>query len=316
MNIPFDSVFVPLSAALGLSLAVERIVEFIKNIPEQFFGAGQAHRKIPKTAKLDQKIENLKELYEKDRESQEIEEKAEASAEERAKMRAELDRELDNRRRNTLLKKLDEVERDTEWGERFSNATLVVEDATDPDDGRTLRSFIIQFLGFAIGIILVKISGLRLFSSILYSLGSNEIAQSADYVLTGLLIGGGSKPMHLLIRFISERKIPAEAQPLAIEKEKTPLPQTENLGAPSIVTVPYDAAAETWIDIPYTGGVDREKLDGVHRRKENPSLIVYHHTAMPSGSSFEDVVRVVKSRTDSKRNHWITGYNCVVLTDG
>lgn len=69
-------------------------------------------------------------------------------------------------------------------------------------------------------------------------------------------------------------------------------------------------------EIHYSGGVDREKLEWVHVRKSNPSMIIYHHTAMKRSSSFEDVVNVIKSRTDSKGNHWITGYHCVITEDG
>lgn len=70
------------------------------------------------------------------------------------------------------------------------------------------------------------------------------------------------------------------------------------------------------INVVYHGGVDRETLENVHIRPEDPKLVVYHHTAMHSNSSFQDVVRVIKSRTDSHGNNWLTGYNCVILADG
>ncbi len=80
--------------------------------------------------------------------------------------------------------------------------------------------------------------------------------------------------------------------------------------APAVVkSLPPEELAG-WQDLPYLGGVNREKLEHVHRRAGNPDLIVYHHTAMNSGSTFEDVVRVIESK------NWVTGYNCVILADG
>ncbi len=71
-----------------------------------------------------------------------------------------------------------------------------------------------------------------------------------------------------------------------------------------------------WVDLPYDGGVDREKLESVHHRPANPNLIVYHHTAMRLKSTFEDVVRVIKDRRDGTGPRWLTGYHCVVTWDG
>jgi len=66
----------------------------------------------------------------------------------------------------------------------------------------------------------------------------------------------------------------------------------------------------TPLSIPYRGGVDPEKLENAHLRPANPDLIVIHHTAMHSDSTFADVVRVIQHRG------WLTGYHCVVLKDG
>jgi hypothetical protein len=52
----------------------------------------------------------------------------------------------------------------------------------------------------------------------------------------------------------------------------------------------------------------------IHQRLA-ANLIVYHHTAMNSASRFEDVVRVIKNRVDEGK-HWVTGYHCVVTSDG
>ena len=90
---------------------------------------------------------------------------------------------------------------------------------------------------------------------------------------------------------------------------------TNGGGAPSIATAP-SVQAGGWLDIAYKGGVDPDVLESIHLRGSDPDLIVYHHTAMNSSSTFDDVVRVIKSRKDSSDNAWVTGYNCVVTYDG
>jgi hypothetical protein len=217
-----------------------------------------------------------------------------------------------------LEKDLEAGKQDGEWDERYPTNTVLVEPATDPDDGTILRTFVIQLMGFAFGIIAAHYFGLRLFQTL--AAGSGSIPAWADFLLTGLLIGGGSAPIHILIRFVTQRKVwvPSENQvDSSEEKEKHENTGAEEKSKPAAVisAIPLTAVVDE-LDIPYNGGVDREKLDGIHVRKEDPGLIVYHHTAMKRGSRFEDVVRVIKSRTDPRGYHWVTGYNCVVTEDG
>ena len=260
----FDLVMAPLSAALGLSIVVERILEFFKNFTEPLIGSHGA-REIPEMAETDQKISSVEALYKNS-------ENADAK----------------------------------EFDERLPMSTVLVQDATDADDGTTLRVLILQIFGFAAGIILARISNVQLFHAFLGS--SPPIEPWLDYVLTGLLIGGGSGPIHILIRFISERKVSVEAQPV-------PAAEKDMAAAPAVISKPSYTTGDE-LDIAYDGGVDRDVLEDVHRRDKDPTMIVYHHTAMSSNSTFEDVVNVIKSRTDDNGIHWITGYNCVVLADG
>lgn len=240
--IQFESVMVPLSAAIGLSLIIERILEIAKHLLKPLLRGAEGKR-IPQMSEASRRIEDLKKTHE-----------------------------------------LEKDQEGEEWDERFSNATILVEPATDPDDGRILKAFILQLLGFAAGIILARLSGLQLFNSFLA--GSQAIPPWADYLLTGLLIGGGSAPVHVLIRFITQRKITAKPQPAPAEEEEQKPPAATEIEAPAIIPAPLiKAAADEWIDIPYNGGVDREKLEGVHKRKDNPNLIVYHHTAMSNQST-------------------------------
>jgi hypothetical protein len=205
-----------------------------------------------------------------------------------------------------LEKDIEAGKQDGEWDERYPLNTVLVEPATDPDDGTVTRAFVIQLMGFALGIVAAHLFGIRLFETL--TGGSPHIAAWEDFLLTGLLIGGGSAPIHMLMRFVRRRKVgspPGNGMNSSEEKENREKPGTGE--EPPVVDE---------LDIPYSGGVDRDKLEWRHVRKENPTLIVYHHTAMKLNSTFEDVVRVIKSRTDSEGNHWITGYNCVIMADG
>jgi hypothetical protein len=274
-SIPFEQVIGPLSAALGLSVGVERILEFFKNILEPRIGT-EGVRGVPKLDVVENKAEEL-----------------------------------------AAVLKSGEGANEKEWDERVHADTVLVQPATDPDDGETLRAFVIQLLGFAVGILLARIFNVQLFAALGAHLPFSDqlpLSPPLDFVLTGLLIAGGSGPIHVLIQFISERKIPAEVMSPA--EEAAPAPTAGLPAAPAVITTPADPAAEEWVDIPYDGGVDRDVLENVHHRDKNPNLVVYHHTAMGLNRTFEDVVNVIKSRTDAKGNRWLTGYHCVVLADG
>ena len=326
--VPFQAVIVPLSKALGLSLVVERVVEFIKNLLEPALTSQQT-RALPGLNETRAAIGNLEQMVQRDRAARAVEEAAEQSRGTRTQQSARLEEartqlldEPDPTRRAALgeevarLKgELSKHEKDGEWDERVSTATVLVEPATDPDDGWQLRALVLQLLGFAAGIILARFGDVRLFATFLDT--GRAIPGWLDYVLTGLFIGGGSGPVHVLIQFISERKTTVAAETLAAAEhpeEKAPPPVPQPTAAVS--TRAPDVTGDGWVDIPYRGGVDLELLESVHRREANPDLVVYHHTAMSSDSTFEDVVRVIKSRTDSSGNHWLTGYNCVILADG
>jgi hypothetical protein len=94
---------------------------------------------------------------------------------------------------------------------------------------------------------------------------------------------------------------------------ETKAPQPQGL---LMVKMPQEDIPVNELDIAYAGGVDREKLEWIHRRRANPDMIVFHHTGMHRNSTFEDVVRLIQSRKDSQGNPWVTGYNCVITADG
>lgn len=317
----FSKVFVPLSVALGLSLMVERVLEFLKNVFERVLGPRRGRQAVD-SAGAQEQAEAVIKTYEVAAEEGAAEERAESAV----KKLQDLDAAQVNAaagtvapqtpgpdhedKRKALYAEIESAASISEVEERVPQATVLVQPATDPDLGWCVRGLTLQLLGFATGIVLAHYFHLRLFGAMSEAvLGPQTIGASTDYLLTGLLIGGGSGPIHELIQFISQRKVTVEAT--RIERaEAPPAPPSERsqVQAPK-TTVPELELAE-WQDIPYEGGVDREKLEGVHKRLANPDLIVYHHTAMNRSSSFEDVVKVIHDRD------WLTGYHCVITEDG
>lgn len=272
--VSFQSVIGPLSAALGLSVGVERLLEFFKNYLEPRIGA-ELTLQVPSVKALEKRTEDLEETLEAEK--------------------------------NGDVKEVDE---------RVSTAVALVRPATDPDDGTVIRALVLQVLGFAAGILLARVFRVQMFHALLGD--GTVVSVPWDYVLTGLFIGGGSGPAHLLVRFITERKLQVpdselekKAPPARVEgAERASLATGATPAAPAIVLAPSDAAAEDWPVFPYEGGVDRELLDPIHHRSGDPNMVVYHHTAMAMSSTFEDVINVIKSR------QFVTGYHCVVLGDG
>jgi len=205
--------------------------------------------------------------------------------------------------------------------ERYSEATIFVDPASELKNEEVLRAFWMQIFGMFAGIGICLYSKVGIFLELFR--GNAPIDIRVDYIFTGILIGAGSQPVHYLIQFITQRKV----QKLKSEREA--IPALEPTPSPSAVTEveareepaevgrkvaeiprtlpPPPAPA---IDVPYDGGVDRELLERRHVRLANPSLIVYHHTALHSETTFADLVKLIKDKG------WITGYNCVVTADG
>ena len=310
--ISYDSIFVPLSAALGLSITIERFIEFAKNICARIVSRKKG-KKIPASSEYENLLKDLEQQYQRDKLAHEVEKKAEEIAKLRNDFLKQLAKEKDPTARKELKNELTKVEVDGEWDESFSTSTVLVEPATDPDDGNTLRILILQLLGLSAGIIAAHYSGIQVFNSFLKVLNQPLLPNWLDFLFTGLLIGGGSGPMHTLVKFITQHKIVMEKE---VSAETVHNSQTaEKIAAPAFAPA-VDFAEAMWIDIPYQGGVDRDKLEWVHVRERNPQLIVYHHTSLHSQSTFNDVVRVIKDRKDSQGNNWLTGYHCVILADG
>ncbi len=166
----------------------------------------------------------------------------------------------------------------------------------------TSQAFLLQILGVVAGIVVCLLTDFRLFSPLGVFDG---VSEPIDKVLTGLLIGGGSQPIHFLLEFLNQRKITLDAPSNGI------LPIANASG---VIVDPVDCEPPSFfkiLNVPYEGGYKPESLEDRNFRPAAPDLIVFHHTALHSNAAFEDVVREIV-----EVKGWSTGYHAVVTSNG
>lgn len=178
---------------------------------------------------------------------------------------------------------------------------LFAVDALEPARAiETTQVFLLQGVGVATGIVVCFFAQFGLFGP----LGLFEgISAGLDHVLTGILIGGGSQPIHFLIEFLNQRRV-------AIEGATGILPALDSQGVILDPVVDKPCTFDL-LDVPYNGGYRPETLENRNQRSAPPDLIVYHHTAMHSDATFEDVVREIV-----EVKGWSTGYHSVISSAG
>jgi hypothetical protein len=333
-----------LSAALGMSLVVERVLEGLNGLLNKILLTDRSPfaAKAPPIEVIQRELEGkkLKDILEQ--KTEELEEtrvqlktfsgQEKAALEKKAKdleketlfwrnklaeqIRSQLEdkkSKLSSLKKMELKQRLEELqangkngEIDTsklEFDEQFSEATVFVDPIPARDPEKTARVFWLQIIGTFAGVLICYFSKFGIFHQLLGVFSASDLRP--DWILTGILIGTRSQPLHFLINFITQRK--AVDLKVSTEEEVKPEEQARP-EAPAVITKPE--VPEIQIDIPYNGGVDRDLLEYRHKRLKNPDLIVYHHTAMHSDTTFADVVKVIKDK------NWVTGYNCVILKAG
>ena len=135
-----------------------------------------------------------------------------------------------------------------------------------------------------------------------------------EYLVTGIIIGSGSKPVHFLMNFIISRKfqITREDEKRKPLEDAVPTGEPAEEGAAGPTPPPAKALSiEKLVGFEYEGGVKPETPENTHLRPGPIEFVVYHHTAMNSESPFEEVVNEFLVRKG-----WLTGYHTVVTRDG
>lgn len=209
---------------------------------------------------------------------------------------------------------------DSEAAEKYPPPAITIIPQTPLSPVSSANALFYQLAAAGMGIFLAWYFDINLLSLLLAENGMLKVGELhtvhdiafyiMDVIFSGLVIGGGSQPIHLLIRFITERKVSVQKT-----QEPTEIVQTKALGETlakgDLVREKKESRPLEWLDISYRGGVKPELLERAHIRPSDPNLIVYHHTAMSSNSSFQDIVNeflVTKK--------WLTGYHCVIMPDG
>jgi hypothetical protein len=287
-----------LTIAAALSLVVERILEVIKHFREED-NAKIEGKQVKKST--DDYIQQAKQLI-KDLKSVADAYQTAKKLDKLSKAKPDTTPELPPLPATAQMDSKGEEKEDTEF-ERHEPVTIIA--ATAKPLGEAQTALVLALLAAGFGIILAQLFDLRLISLFL----NREVPVWADIMLTGIVIGGGSQPIHVLLRFLTSRRIPVTEQPKSTEPEPEPtIAQPAVPPPPPKVTQKDDSH---WQPIAYTGGVKPESLEQYHLRTQEPDLIVYHHTAMSSNVPFQGVVDEFLVNKG-----WLTGYNCVIMPDG
>lgn len=130
--------------------------------------------------------------------------------------------------------------------------------------------------------------------------------QMFDTLLSGVLIGGGSQPVHILIKFLTSRQLTVAEQSRREPEGRSEECRHKTVNQPVQMPEPYQ-----WQPLVYLGGVKPASLEKVHRRLADPDQIIVHHTAMHSQLGFDAIVDEFLTR-----KQWLTGYHAVVMPDG
>jgi hypothetical protein len=185
------------------------------------------------------------------------------------------------------------------------------------EQNRIRKEFWLQILGMLVGI-----GGCMYMKfSVWFFISQGTSPQLWEFILTGIIIGAGSKPVNFLMNFLINRKIVVSREEIKEEEAKkateepTAIKPAEidksRVAMPAAVTVETrPKTVEDTVGFVYDGGDRPERLESTHFFKEPIDTIVYHHTAMHSDAPFREVVK------EFDRKGWLTGYHCVILKDG
>lgn len=327
MQITFEMIITALTVAATFSLLVERLVEALKNIIESggatVGGADETITRIKTAARLIQDIG--KNLSGKDKSPKEIADAIELALAENNSAALSMPVQVE-----------EEMENEDTFETHSSIAIKKLTPMTEENLDWCRLQLFYQLSALAIGIMIASIMNIHLLSMLLLkndlvATGQSSLALFFDELLTGLVIAGGSQPIHVLLRFLTTRKPPPElAVALEDESEEVKVIATQGTGVtpPVLPTVPLSPASMTslatltvpaavavdtggWIPIEYHGGVKPENLQTRNFRPQDPNLIVFHHTGMSSELGFQAVVDEFLVNKG-----WSTGYHCVIMPNG
>ncbi len=302
----YSSTIVVLTVAAGGALLIERTIEALKHIIENVdddteSSAAQTLKNI--TASVAVAAQTL-----------EVFKKAEAKKESGQEYLGELKSGMALLRETPRTESLNESRDDD--GELSDDAyefhsAIAIRALSEPDEKERHKRKLTLFYhiaGLGLGITYASALDIHLLSELLMR-SAQAPNLFLDKVLSGLVIAGGSQPIHVLLGFITTRKLtvsetvePEDESEEALEQLKTPV---------ALNAKPEAQQSPTWQLVNYRGGVKPESLENRNFRRANPNLIVFHHTAMSSQLGFQAIVDEFLINKG-----WSTGYHCVIMPDG
>lgn len=335
-QISFEMIIAAFTVVAGFSLLVERLVEAVKHIIDSAESShDDAGAKIKQLKAVAGLIDGVRDsLGKKEKTPENI-----ANAIKQALAAGENERAA----KSNVTESTDfdgEVEDELAFEASSPIALKKLTAATEAElDSRKLKLFY-HLSALSVGIVIANVMDIHLLSMLLLKhqmLFSDSLDSSQqaflffDEILTGLVIAGGSQPIHLILRFLTTRKSPAVlVDALEDESEETkalnlhiPAPpvHTPLIARPLAIGTLGNAALSNslsptvdsggWVPIEYHGGVKPNSLQDRNHRKGDPNLIVFHHTAMSSDLGFQAIVDEFLINKG-----WSTGYHCVIMPNG
>ena len=286
-----------LTIAASSSLLVERLLEMLKQMLSY---ESRTSRQTRKDEKREIEYKKANETLAKIRKS--LEEYDESKDENKLQVRGVPDESAQEAEDDTI----DKEGQPEENFERYSPVIIL------PASPQTLNELQIKvflmLMASGLGIAMAEMFNLRLLALFLSNV---KVPHLLDVMFSGIVIGGGSQPIHALIRFLTTRKIPEFTPETKQVSKIDPIKKTEKQATLDEQPEVLDDEQANWLPISYHGGVNPSSLENRNHRTTNPTLVVFHHTAMSSNLSFQDVVD--EFLVNKK---WSTGYHCVIMPNG
>lgn len=231
---------------------------------------------------------------------------------------------LDDQSNNPYDPISNQSEIDTNPVHQDTNSNFEIKLYSSANPVKIVKEYWLQMLGTLLAVIICyyRKFSVWIFIDHLQRLGTSDTLSTISnepmwhFLVTGILIGAGSKPVNFLMKFLLNRKIlisrkESQLQPVL----STPVPESASVekkeGVMSLAAIPRaPQTIEELIGFSYYGGYWPERLEHTHLFTKPVDLIIYHHTAMHSDAPFDAVVRAYEQKG------WLTGYHAVVMPDG
>ncbi|WP_438863681.1 peptidoglycan recognition protein family protein [Neptunicella sp.] len=302
-----DAIITALTVAAGFSLLIERIIEFLKHVIDGANANQVKSQALQESAFMPQKANEALKKYHAVLNN--LEDKT-------ANLSPLIDLQSEQYQQK-LFKDGDFAIMEERLFEKTSSIALKQLDSpteADLNRARLQLFYLLSAFGFAVAI--SSLMNIHLLSMLMLKdwMTLSASLKVADHILTGLVIAGGAQPIHLLITFLTSKKVPELEQPVEYEsKEQEIVASANDTPVVSTATLQMEVGdiADIWTPINYQGGVRPDSLEERNLRQGEPNLIVYHHTAMHSQLGFQAIVDEFLIA-----KQWSTGYHCVIMPDG